>query len=608
MRILLFTSIIVVLSSSPVFAAVNVVEQVDWSGGGGVLGPVSEWGNRFFSATDIYWHGVPGRIFIMMIAKHHIDTGYLDTNFAVPRDINGDGFEDVIATDPSGRRIFWYQNNDGSGLSWTKRNVANNLDGPICVNSEDIDGDGDMDIIAAIWVDDEVIWWENANGSGTSWTVHNIDNTCNGPRSIHSVDMDKDGDIDVVVSAYSFPNIMWWENSDGLGTSWIRHPLGITEQARSVHARDIDGDDDMDIVCAYFYGDQIAWWENIDSTGTGWMKHVIASNCDHPWPVYSDDIDGDGDTDVLGATYGSHHITWWENEYGTGMSWIEHTIGEGFGNASCVYSEDLDGDGDIDVLGAAQGTDEITWWENSDSTGEIWIEHTLDEDFSGAICVRTADFNNDGSIDVLGAASFSGIAWYDVSDSSSIGVLESSILEVSQSPDWHYFQWASSQPADTEVMFQLRASDDPGSMGPWSDTLWLPDSLDGVVQDEKPYFQYKVIMTSSNYESTPYLYQVSLFWEPYTGIEEENHAGEYSLFNPRPNPSSSETLVRFNVPEYTAVDLTIFDLSGRLIESSHANYEAGMHQIAVDDLPPGVYIVRMSSNLFTFSKLFTVLN
>jgi len=39
-----------------------------------------------------------------------------------------------------------------------------------------------------------------------------------------------------------------------------------------------------------------------------------------------------------------------------------------FYDANSVYSGDIDGDGNMDVLGA--GGSDITWWENIDGSGE----------------------------------------------------------------------------------------------------------------------------------------------------------------------------------------------------------------------------------------------
>ena len=65
------------------------------------------------------------------------------------------------------------------------------------------------------------------------------------------------------------------------------------------------------------------------------------------------DLDGDGDIDVLGAASVASHITWWENLTGAGTSWTKHTIDGAFVAAISVHAADVDGDGDLDVLGAA---------------------------------------------------------------------------------------------------------------------------------------------------------------------------------------------------------------------------------------------------------------
>jgi hypothetical protein len=41
-----------------------------------------------------------------------------------------------------------------------------------------------------------------------------------------------------------------------------------------------------------------------------------------------------------------------------------HTVDGSFDFAASVYAADVDGDGDVDVLGAAANANDITWWEN----------------------------------------------------------------------------------------------------------------------------------------------------------------------------------------------------------------------------------------------------
>ena len=103
---------------------------------------------------------------------------------------------------------------------------------------------------------------------------------------------------------------------------------------------------------------------NTVQANIGWTEHTIDGDFNGASSVYATDVDGDGDTDVLGAAWLGHYITWWRNDGGSPITWTEYTIKSNFYNASSVYATDVDGDGDTDVLGAATNADDITWWES----------------------------------------------------------------------------------------------------------------------------------------------------------------------------------------------------------------------------------------------------
>ena len=139
-------------------------------------------------------------------------------------------------------------------------------------------------------------------------------------------------------------------------------------------------------------------------------KHVIADNFNYAQSVYATDLDGDGDVDVLGAAIYAGDIAWWEND--GAENFTEHIIAADFTDAYSVYATDVDGDGDVDVLGAAGAVDDITWWENDGA--ESFTQHTIDGSFDGARSVYATDVDGDGDIDVLGAAWLADdIAWWE---------------------------------------------------------------------------------------------------------------------------------------------------------------------------------------------------
>jgi hypothetical protein len=81
---------------------------------------------------------------------------------------------------------------------------------------------------------------------------------------------------------------------------------------RSVYAVDVDGDGDMDVLSASSVDDKIAWYEN-DGQQT-FTSHTITTSADAATSVYATDMDGDGDMDVLSASFGDDKIAWYEND------------------------------------------------------------------------------------------------------------------------------------------------------------------------------------------------------------------------------------------------------------------------------------------------------
>ena len=145
----------------------------------------------------------------------------------------------------------------------------------------------------------------------------------------------------------------------------VAHPIASNfDGALSVSSADVDGDGDLDVLGMATEADDVTWWENEGGDGSTWTLHLIDGNFDGAFTVHAADVDGDGDVDVLGSAETADDVTWWENEGGDGSTWITHLIDGNFDGAFCVYSADVDGDGDMDVLGAALNADDVTWWEN----------------------------------------------------------------------------------------------------------------------------------------------------------------------------------------------------------------------------------------------------
>ena len=303
----------------------------------------------------------------------------------------------------------------GVGEAWVEHEVQEDFDQTRSVHAADVDGDGDVDVLGAARGDDEIAWWENRVGDGTLWQRRVVASSFDGANSVFAADVDGDGDTDVLGAAVLADAIVWWENVTGDGLAWAEHSVTeVFDGAYSVFAADVDGDGDTDVAGATQSADSITWWENINGDGSAWTEHTVGTGFDGAASIFASDLDGDGDIDLLGAAQFADDITWWENVLVDGTLWTEHTVEGDFDGANSVRAADLDDDGDLDVLASAEFADDITWWENAGGDGTVWTEHTVAGDFDGAQSVYAADVDGDGDLDVLGAArSADAITWWE---------------------------------------------------------------------------------------------------------------------------------------------------------------------------------------------------
>ncbi|HPJ54218.1 MAG TPA: VCBS repeat-containing protein, partial [Flavobacteriales bacterium] len=114
-----------------------------------------------------------------------------------------------------------------------------------------------------------------------------------GPLSLEVVDLDQDGDRDVLLGARSGVSVLW--NQDGQGDLSAPELLVATEV--TAHAVDVNGDGAPDLVCSQEMNGGIRWYRNLGMFGLGPAQTIDGWNAASK--IRSADVDLDGDLDLI---------------------------------------------------------------------------------------------------------------------------------------------------------------------------------------------------------------------------------------------------------------------------------------------------------------------
>jgi hypothetical protein len=354
--------------------------------------------------------------------KHTVSSNFNGACGVYAVDVNQDSLIDILGAAWDAGKISLWINCGGQPIAWQQQVIDSNFSGADYVRAVDVDSDNDLDVLGSAWTRNEIAWWENSGGNPIQWIKHSINTNFTWAHEVHAADIDNDGDIDIYGASASLHQIAWWENLGGYPIQWIKHTVDANfGGARSVCAAYINNDSLIDLVGAAYTANSIAWWRN--NGDTTWTKYVIDNNFVGSHMVYTGDVDNDNDIDVLGAAYGASDITWWRNDGGNPIQWTSQTIDGSFNGALGVYAADFNGDNHIDVVGTADYLDDLAWWKNDGGNPINWTKQIIDPNFDGAWPVYAEDIDRDGDKDILSAA-YGGdeIAWWE---NNGLGIEES---------------------------------------------------------------------------------------------------------------------------------------------------------------------------------------
>ncbi len=337
---------------------------------------------------------------------------------AVIVDINGDGYLDIVAACELSHLIYF--ENPGQNIragDWDRHipSITQNRGSFIRVFAADFNGDGVPELVSpnkgsqdptqAVVEPKEISIFSIANGEGlndSAWSEHVLTRVP-WPINSQAVDLDADGDMDVVAASVAEERSMWFENVSQNGElDFIEHPMAISEpgvtgqqpivNVFNMDVSDMNHDGRLDIVTfdtARLLGIDAVWIEQPASPADPWILHRIGTYApDQLVGIGVADIDGDGDDDVITGGYSGEwfhsdsntrlqdgladpfsetgRLAWFENQ-GNGQDWLRHDFSRRErGMFDKFIPLDIDNDGDLDFF--------TTRGNSGEYDGVLWLE------------------------------------------------------------------------------------------------------------------------------------------------------------------------------------------------------------------------------------------
>ncbi len=233
----------------------------------------------------------------------------------------------------------------------------------------DVDGDGRVDLVMGLEHARRVVWLEAAADPSATWIVHAI--SAPGQPGFRQfdhglglADVDRDGRADVLTPEgwYAAPldrRASPWPFRD---TSWLGSSPYGPQPAAQIDTQDLDGDGDLDVLTSSPHAYGIWWWEH--KGPNDWVEHRVSAAFSQSHALVLADIDGDGVRDVItGKRWYAHGpagdpgsqepavLVWFRATNGPGGVAFERQLIHGdSGIGTQFVAADVDGDGRLDVV------------------------------------------------------------------------------------------------------------------------------------------------------------------------------------------------------------------------------------------------------------------
>lgn len=260
----------------------------------------------------------------------------------------------------------------------------------------DIDHDGDLDVVVANDSSRRItIFSNNGQGEFTSTTTPIASRFA---QSIVAADFNNDGYLDLATGDLETASVITVLFNDGAGNFSQSQAITAGRVARNITTGDFDGDGDVDLALANqsgFTNQTVTLLEN--NNGVFSVQANIDGGAD-PLAITSGDYDNDGDVDLVTTNTYTTGITLITNE-GAGV-WSSTFIAGG-AVSFVIVSEDFDNDGYVDLATSDEQSQSFTIYKNNQGVMQV---HNVITVSGSPQALTVVDINDDGSKDVVGVS------------------------------------------------------------------------------------------------------------------------------------------------------------------------------------------------------------
>jgi hypothetical protein len=331
-----------------------------------------------------YWYAGPAFTERFEIyPPQDFDPNQYSNNFMTAvADVDGDGHLDVLVNEWPGKPVHWFKNPGGRGKPDGQAGTwAKHLAHPVVDNESpnwlDVTGDGQAELV--FHTAGVLGFAKPSEKTGVErWTF----TPCTAPErwgqyqhGLGVGDVNGDGRPDLLMQGG------WWEQPAASPATetppvWEKHPANFGQGGAQMYALDVDGDGDADIVTSlYGHGYGLSWFEQVQKDGKIEFidRPILPSKPEEtldgvqfsqPHAVAVVDIDGDGLQDIVtGKRFWAHgpkgdpdpagtpFLYWFKlNRTGGQITWTPHRIDDASGVGTQFAIGDLNGDQRPDIV------------------------------------------------------------------------------------------------------------------------------------------------------------------------------------------------------------------------------------------------------------------